>query len=121
MVNAPAYDERFDWGKGRGILRERILRRLAAFGLDIRSKIRSERLLTPHDLERMSGARRGALYGQSSNDRFSALRRPNNRAQDIKGLYFAGGTTHPGGGVPMVALSGKVAAGMVLEDQPDSH
>ncbi len=121
MVNAPAHDERFDWTKGRGILRERVLRRLAAFGLDIRSKIRSERLLTPLDLERMSGARRGALYGQSSNDRFSALRRPHNRARDIKGLYFAGGTTHPGGGVPMVALSGKVAAGMVLEDVAASH
>jgi phytoene desaturase len=116
MVNAPAYDERFDWGKGRGILRERVLRRLAAFGLDIRGSIRSETILTPLDLERMSGARRGALYGQSSNDRLSALRRPHNRARDIRGLYFAGGTTHPGGGVPMVALSGKVAAGMVLED-----
>jgi phytoene dehydrogenase-like protein len=34
----------------------------------------------------------------------------------VRGLYFAGGTTHPGGGVPMVTLSGKVAAGMVLED-----
>lgn len=121
MVNAPAYDNRFDWTKGRGIMRERVLRRLAAFGLDIRSRIRAERLITPLDLERMSGGRRGALYGQSSNDRFSALRRPHNRAGDIKGLYFAGGTTHPGGGVPMVALSGKVAAGMLLADQAEAH
>lgn len=117
MVNAPAHDERFDWLRGRSIMRERVLRQLAAFGFDIRSSIRSERVITPPDLERMSGARRGALYGQSSNDRLSALRRPHNRSRDVRSLYFAGGTTHPGGGVPMVVLSGKVAAKMLLEDR----
>jgi phytoene desaturase len=117
MVNAPAYDERWDWQAQGAAYRERVLARLATFGLDVRGRIRSERILTPIDLERMNGARRGALYGQSSNDRFSALRRPHNRADDVRGLYFAGGTTHPGGGVPMVALSGKVAAGMVIEQK----
>jgi phytoene desaturase len=116
MVNAPAYDERFDWRAQGSDYRARVLARLASFGLDVRDRIRAERTLTPLDLERMSGARRGALYGQSSNDRFSALRRPHNRAPDVRGLYFAGGTTHPGGGVPMVTLSGKVVAGMLLED-----
>ncbi|MCA9906679.1 MAG: phytoene desaturase, partial [Anaerolineae bacterium] len=119
MVNAPAYDARFDWRKAAAAYRERVLARLATFGLDVRGQIRAEHVLTPLDLERMSGARRGALYGQSSNSRFSALRRPHNRAQDVRGLYFAGGTAHPGGGVPMVTLSGKVAAGMVLEDLDD--
>ncbi|MCC6613785.1 MAG: phytoene desaturase [Anaerolineae bacterium] len=116
MVTAPAYDDRYDWSVNAADYRERVLARLASFGLDVRGQIRVERLLTPLDLERMTGARRGALYGQSSNDRFSALRRPHNRASDVRGLYFAGGTAHPGGGVPMVTLSGKVAAGMVLED-----
>ncbi|MCA9907072.1 MAG: phytoene desaturase, partial [Anaerolineae bacterium] len=119
MVNAPAYDARFDWRKEATAYRERALARLATFGLDVSTQIRAEHMLTPLDLERMSGARRGALYGQSSNSRFSALRRPHNRASDVRGLYFAGGTAHPGGGVPMVTLSGKVAAGMVLEDLDD--
>ena len=68
------------------------------------------------EIGRHSGAWRGALYGLSSNNPFNALRRPHNRSADVRGLYFAGGTTHPGGGVPMVMLSGKVAAAMVLED-----
>lgn len=116
MVNAPAYDARYDWQTHERSYRDLVLARLATFGLDVRGRIRAERVLTPRDLERMNGARRGALYGQSSNSRLSALRRPHNRADDVRGLYFAGGTTHPGGGVPMVTLSGKVAAGMVLED-----
>ena len=96
--------------------RDKILARLADYGFDARGHIRAEQMLTPRDLERLTGARGGALYGASSNDRFNALRRPHNRAPDVRGLYFAGGTTHPGGGVPMVTLSGKVAARMVLED-----
>ena len=121
LVNVPAMDSAlgsgFDWTKAAAGYRDRVLAKLAAFGLDVRDKIRVERMLTPLDLERLTGARGGALYGTSSNDRFNALRRPHNRAKDIKGLYFAGGTTHPGGGVPLVILSGKVAARMVLEDE----
>jgi phytoene dehydrogenase-like protein len=49
--------------------------------------------------------------------RLAAFLRPQYRCPDIKGLYFAGGTTHPGGGVPMVILSGKVAANFILEDR----
>ena len=57
-------------------------------------------------------------YGISSNAALNAFRRPNNRCADVRGLYFAGGATHPGGGVPMVTLSGRVAASMLLKDLP---
>ena len=93
-----------------------MLDRLADFGLEIRPFIQVGRLLTPEDIARQSGAWRGALYGLSSNTPLTAFRRPPNRAGDLPGLYFVGGTTHPGGGVPMVMLSGKVAADLVLED-----
>jgi phytoene desaturase len=116
LVNAPPLGEAFDWGSEAAAYRDHVLARLADFGHDLRGRIRTERMLTPVDLERLTGARRGALYGASSNNRFSALRRPHNRAGDVRGLYFAGGTTHPGGGVPMVTLSGKVAARLVLDD-----
>jgi len=119
LVNAPALDDRFDWSQNAAAYRDRVLDRLAAQGYDVRGKIRAEHMITPVDLERLTGARRGALYGASSNDRLNALRRPHNRARDVGGLYFAGGTTHPGGGVPMVTLSGKVAAKLLLADLPD--
>lgn len=116
LVNAPPLGKSFDWTAQAGAYRDRVLATLARFGYDVRDQIRVERMLTPRDLERLTGARRGALYGTSSNDRFNALRRPHNRAREVRGLYFAGGTTHPGGGVPMVTLSGGVAARMVMED-----
>ncbi len=118
LVNAPPLDDSFDWHSQAEIYGERVLKRLADFGFDVRGRIRSQKILTPLDLERLTGARRGALYGASSNNMFAAFRRPHNRAKNIRGLYFAGGTTHPGGGVPMVMLSGQVAAGMLLADNP---
>ena len=117
LVNAPALSDKFDWQEEAPAYRERVLRKLAERGYDVRDRIVSETMLTPLDLESMTGAWRGALYGPSANKKFTAFLRPHNRNADIRGLYFAGGTTHPGGGVPMVVLSGRVAASMVLEDE----
>lgn len=116
LVNAPPLGPNFDWQTQAVRYRECVLERLAQFGYDIRDHIRVERVMTPIDLAQMTDAWKGALYGVSSNSRWTAFRRPNNRCRDLAGLYFAGGTTHPGGGVPMVTLSGRVAAEMVLED-----
>jgi phytoene desaturase len=116
LVNVPALTPEHDWKSLAPKYRDLVLDRIASFGLDVRTSIASEHLLTPSDLERATGAFRGALYGVSANSRWTAFRRPNNRSPDVPGLYFAGGTTHPGGGVPMVALSGKVAAGLVAAD-----
>lgn len=116
LVNAPPMSDGFNWESQAQPYRALILARLAEFGFDIRDKIRVEQTLTPHDLAQMSGAFRGALYGASANSKWSAFRRPHNRCPDVRGLYFAGGTTHPGGGVPMVTLSGKVAAELINED-----
>ncbi len=93
-----------------------MLDRLAARGYDLAGHIAVERVLTPVDLERLTGAWRGALYGQSANSRWAAFRRPHNRDPHLRRLYLAGGTTHPGGGVPMVMLSGQAAAAAVLAD-----
>jgi phytoene dehydrogenase-like protein len=115
-VNAPAVDETYAWREEAGPYRDLILDTLARRGYELRDCLQTERILTPLDLSRGSGAWRGALYGASSNDRLAAFRRPHNRSKEISGLYFVGGTTHPGGGVPMVTLSGKVTADLVLED-----
>ncbi len=113
LVNAPALGPKYDWQTHKARYRETVLKSMQRFGLDITEKIRVEHILTPIDLAQRTGAHRGALYGPSSNDRMSAFKRPHNRSP-IDGLYFTGGTTHPGGGVPMVTLSGKVAAEMIL-------
>jgi phytoene dehydrogenase-like protein len=55
------------------------------------------------------------LYGMSYNHWSAPFLRPHNRSALVEGLYFAGGTTHPGGGVPLVALSGKLVAEMIGE------
>lgn len=116
LVNAPPVGPQWDWAQQAIPYRNHILDKLASWGYDVRNQIVHEKIFTPLDLEAMSGAYRGALYGPSSNAMMAAFKRPHNRAADIPGLYFVGGTTHPGGGVPMVTLSGKVAAQMILDD-----
>ncbi|MCB9149404.1 MAG: phytoene desaturase [Caldilineaceae bacterium] len=120
LVNAPPIGDRFDWHTQAAYYGDRVLETIARFGFDVRGHIRSRHMLTPLDIARQSGAWRGALYGLSAHGRFSALRRPHNRCSDVAGLYFAGGATHPGGGTPLVTLSGQVAANMILRDMGGS-
>jgi len=65
---------------------------------------------TPAELAAAFPGSRGSIYGAASNDRFAAFKRPPNRIRSLPGLYLASGSAHPGGGLPMVALSGMAAA-----------
>ena len=65
---------------------------------------------SPTDLAALFPDTRGALYGAASNDRFAAFRRPANRSSLVDGLFLASGSAHPGGGLPLCALSGRRAA-----------
>lgn len=116
LVNAPAAGSAFDWEREKAAYRDRVLATLARFGLDVRERIVVEEVFTPADLARQTGSWRGALYGASPNNALAAFRRPPVRDPRVAGLYYAGGTTHPGGGVPMVTLSGKLAAQTILAD-----
>ncbi|MFM9034548.1 MAG: phytoene desaturase family protein [Mycobacterium sp.] len=71
---------------------------------------------TPAELAAAFPGSRGAIYGAASNDRFAAFRRPPNRVPGRSGLYLASGSAHPGGGLPMVALSGMAAADCLSGD-----
>jgi len=113
LVNMPYLSENQNWDKWIPEIREKILEKLAEFGLDIRKKIMTESTLDPRDMKDLYGSNRGSIYGISSNARSTAFRRPANRSRDLKGLYFCGGSSHPGGGVPLVILSGKIAAELV--------
>ena len=122
LLNAPATGPNWDWAARLPDYKAQIYELLAqVWGIDIKPRLRHEQVLTPHDLFRLNGAHRGALYGPSSNSMWAAFRRPHNRCREVAGLYFVGGTTHPGGGVPMVTLSGKVVAEMVLADNANNY
>jgi len=73
-------------------------------------------LTTPHDFERRFPSTGGALYGPASHGWAASFRRQGSRTR-IPGLYCAGGSTHPGAGVPMAALSGRLAVACLLRDR----
>lgn len=111
MANAPASgDANAPWPEA-GPLREACLSRLDKLAPGARFQVLGER--TPADLARQ-GAPGGSIYGFLPHGRFGPFRRPRMRGA-TPGLFFAGGGTHPGGGVPLVMLSGRFAAGLVLE------
>lgn len=86
--------------------KERIYDILEAKGLEIRGQLACEQVITPLEIADTFGAYRGALYGISANRKMDAFLRPSNFSKDIRNLSFVGGSTHPGGGSPMVTLSG---------------
>lgn len=88
---------------------------LAACGLTIDRSRDASVLVTPPDYEALFPATGGALYGRANHGWRAPFQRPG-PASRIPGLYLAGGGTHPGGGIPMAALSGRLAAARVLSD-----
>jgi 1-hydroxycarotenoid 3,4-desaturase len=73
-------------------------------------------VLTPNDFERLNPSTGGALYGRASHGWAASFRRQGSRTR-MPGLYCAGGSTHPGAGVPMAALSGRLASAALLSDR----
>ncbi|GMA32856.1 phytoene desaturase family protein [Litorihabitans aurantiacus] len=116
LVNAPRHDPArgADWdapGLAEAYGR-RILDVMARRGLDVRPYVRWVETRSPADLERSVLAPGGAIYGTSSNKSASAFLRPANRGP-VRGLYLVGGSSHPGGGLPLVTLSAEITAGLI--------
>ncbi len=113
LVNAPRHGP-VDWtapGLADGYA-DRVLRVLADRGLDVRDRVRFREVRTPADWERDTGSVGGSIYGSSSNGPRAALLRPANRGP-VPGLFLVGGSAHPGGGLPLVAMSAAIVARMV--------
>lgn len=88
-------------------------------GLQIRREPNRSLVTTPRDFDHLFPGTGGALYGQATHGWRASFMRPGARTR-IRGLYLAGGSVHPGPGLPMAALSGRLAAASVLEDLASS-
>ncbi len=113
MVNAPANDGQ-DWNLLIAQTRQNILTKLSRhLGENIEQLIEAEDTLDPRLIESRTSSSQGALYGNSSNNRFAAFLRHANFSRQFENLYFVGGSVHPGGGVPLCLLSAKIAVEMM--------
>ena len=91
---------------------DRVLEVMARRGLDVRDRLLWREVRTPADLERETRSVGGSIYGTSSNGARAAFVRPAN-ASPVPGLYLVGGSSHPGGGLPLVAMSAQIVADLV--------
>ncbi len=113
MVNAPS-NEGQDWEEIIHRTRQAVVSKLSKLlKRDIASLIVTEELLDPVKLEARTSSFKGSLYGTSSNSKFAAFLRHPNFSSRIKGLYFCGGSVHPGGGIPLCLLSAKIVSDLV--------
>jgi phytoene desaturase len=120
MVNAPACEVETDGGSSSAAdrssgrpqvseLRAHVLSELRDHGVIAKSaRVVWER--SPGDLRSLFPGSRGAIYGSASNTKLAAFQRPSNNPPAFSGLYLCGGSAHPGGGLPLCALSGMQAA-----------
>ncbi|MFE9104227.1 phytoene desaturase family protein [Actinomadura geliboluensis] len=114
LVNVPAGDPG-RWPMTPESYGELVLERLARRGHDLAGRLRFVEFFTPADLRDRYGAPGGAIYGTAYGGRTAPLRRPGNRGPR-RGLYLVGGSTHPGGGLPMVAMGGRIVASLLERD-----
>jgi phytoene desaturase len=108
MVNVPSNTNQ-NWEKIRLEVRNLILEKLSRMlKIPVEPLIEEEAYLDPIRIEQRTSSFAGALYGSSSNERMAAFFRHPNFSK-VKGLYFVGGSVHPGGGIPLCLLSAKIA------------
>lgn len=115
LLNAPNNTGQ-DWDAVIARARQNVIRKLShVLGLDVAPLIETESILDPRSIEARTSSSQGALYGNSSNNRFAAFLRHANFSREFSNLYFVGGSVHPGGGIPLCLLSAKIATEMITE------
>jgi phytoene desaturase len=114
LVNAPRHqvDGGWDWRQGGAEYAQKIIQKLDDLGLNVSSRLDFMKYRTPADLENYAMAPGGSIYGSSSNSAASAFLRTKNRSK-IKGLFCVGGSSHPGGGLPLVGISAEIVANAI--------
>lgn len=116
MINTPN-NQGQNWDELIAEARKNIVSKLnRLLKTDIEKYIVTENILDPRSIESKTSSHLGALYGNASNNRYAAFLRHKNFSSDVKGLYFCGGSVHPGGGIPLCLNSAKIAAGLIKDD-----
>jgi len=115
LVNAPADGDAHDFAELLPEVERRTFDLLDRCGLEIDRLDDAATVTTPHVFDRLFPATGGALYGRASHGAMASFKRAGARTR-VPGLYAAGGSVHPGAGVPMAAMSGRLAAGRLLTD-----
>ena len=116
LVNAPADGDRHSWSEDDvARTRDNALAVLERCGLNLGFRDSDCVSTTPNDWHGRFPGSGGSLYGGASHGIWSSFTRPGARSR-LKGLYLSGGSVHPGPGVPMATLSGRLAASAVVRD-----
>lgn len=103
-------------------LRERVLVKLEQMGLtDLRKHIVTEDMWTPEDIKETYLSHRGAIYGTVSNRKQNHGFKHPKHSEKYTNLYFVGGTVNPGGGMPMVTLSGQQVRDKIVQREQNDH
>ena len=118
MANSPANGDGGWTDSALSSARDGIWNRLVQSGFpDLRSEIVCEKAVTPETLSNRYLMPGGAIYGTHSHGFQKAFLRPCNKDRSIGGLYYVGGSTHPGGGTPMVIQSAKITTELILKHE----
>jgi len=113
MVNVP-HDTGQNWESIRNKCRENVIHKLnRILKTNIEEYIKTEDFLDPSIIDSKTSSYTGSLYGTSSNSKFAAFLRHPNQSNNIENLYFAGGSVHPGGGVPLCLRSAKIVSELI--------
>ena len=111
MINVPSNTGQ-DWDSLIVNARKSIFRKLSQqLKINLESHILTEEILEPRTIESKTASYQGSLYGSASNNKTAAFFRHSNFSNDIRGLYFCGGSVHPGGGIPLALSSAKIVDG----------
>ena len=113
MINVPP-NKGQDWEDIKLNARQNIIDKLSRIlKTDISDMIETEETMDPVSLEASTGSYMGSLYGTSSNTKMAAFSRHPNFTSYATGLYFCGGSVHPGGGIPLCLKSAKIVADLI--------
>ncbi|MGM0873359.1 MAG: phytoene desaturase family protein [Bacillota bacterium] len=116
LTHVPPLKEGDSWADKKKKYRNIILDKLERMGVEnLREQIGYKYTYTPNDFQQLYGSNGGSIYGVVSDRKKNGGFKIPSKSTILQNLYFVGGSTHPGGGVPMVTLSGQLTADLILK------